>query len=286
MIRIAVLALLLLVVWGCEGYERAGHHAGPNAAYAAAQPDSFPTVTRRLSADARTDWQVAPLPDGRHLVVTDWWETGDLGVRDIATGEFRRLTNNTAPYQPGFGTSPQVSPDGLQVVYTWIPSDNSGYQLQVVTVAGGDPRVIHQTTANLWIYPQDWSRDGRTILAMRRQEDGTTQIVLVPLEGGPVRAIKTLDWRVPRRMNLSPDGQFILYDFPTRADSNEYRDLFLIDLVTGRETRLVQHTADDRLLGWTPDGRHVLFLSDRGGAPGAWLIAVENGRPTGEPVPH
>jgi Tol biopolymer transport system component len=50
-----------------------------------------------------------------------------------------------------------------------------------------------------------------------------------------------------------------------------------------REIRLIEHPADDQLLGWTPDGNHILFASDRSGTMSAWMIRVADGKPQGSP---
>jgi Tol biopolymer transport system component len=52
---------------------------------------------------------------------------------------------------------------------------------------------------------------------------------------------------------------------------------------TGDEWVLEETPAFDGLLGWAPDGNHILFQSDRGGTPGAWLLPVANGKATGSP---
>ena len=43
------------------------------------------------------------------------------------------------------------------------------------------------------------------------------------------------------------------------------------------------HAADDRLLDWTPDGRHILFVSDRMGPWSIWLVPVARGQGQGVP---
>jgi Tol biopolymer transport system component len=50
-----------------------------------------------------------------------------------------------------------------------------------------------------------------------------------------------------------------------------------------REIPLVKHPADDNLLGWTPDGKKVLFSSDRTGTMSAWAIQIADGEPQGVP---
>jgi Tol biopolymer transport system component len=49
------------------------------------------------------------------------------------------------------------------------------------------------------------------------------------------------------------------------------------------EAPLVTHPASDKLLGWTPDGQHVFFTSDRNGTWDGWLLRVEDGKPRGLP---
>jgi Tol biopolymer transport system component len=75
----------------------------------------------------------------------------------------------------------------------------------------------------------------------------------------------------------------VLYDHPPSDDTNN-RDIYLMDLAGQRETRLVSGPGNDFIMGWSPHGGHVLFGSDRSGTPGAWLLAVANGKAQGDPV--
>ena len=43
------------------------------------------------------------------------------------------------------------------------------------------------------------------------------------------------------------------------------------------------HPAADKLLGWTPDGQHIFFTSDRNGTWDGWLLRVADGKPIGLP---
>ncbi|MGH2620990.1 MAG: TolB family protein, partial [Anaerolineales bacterium] len=108
------------------------------------------------------------------------------------------------------------------------------------------------------------------------------QIAVVSVADGSVRVLKTLDWGFPGKVWFSPDGRYIAYDYPPRQDSDN-RDVFLLSAQGGREVPLVEHPADDLLLGWTPDGNHLLFASDRSGSMSAWMIRVQDGKPQGSP---
>lgn len=81
------------------------------------------------------------------------------------------------------------------------------------------------------------------------------------------------------KMKFSPDGRFVAYDLTPHGGS--HRDIFAIPAEGGSEVPLVQHQANDILLDWTPDGRGVLFASDRSGHWDLWVMQVFDGKPRG-----
>ena len=247
---------------------------------ATADTDASGVVVRQVWAPAE-DIQGAPSPDGRYLCFTDW-ETGDLAVRELATAENRRLTNKGTWYESyEFAQHSIFSPDGKQVAYSWYNKDDFA-DLRIVGLNGSEARILYGNEELEYVQPYDWSPDGEQILAFFPRKDGTSQIVLVSVADGSVSALKTLEWGGLHRMRFSPDGRYIVYDFPPRDDSRE-RDIFLLAVDGSREIALVQDPADDLLLGWVPDGRWVLFTSDRTGTKDAWVIQVAEGEPQQSP---
>ncbi|MEE9234377.1 MAG: hypothetical protein V3U28_02930 [Candidatus Acidoferrales bacterium] len=223
----------------------------------------------------------APSPDGRYLSFVNW-VTGDLAVRDVQTGENRNLTDEgTWEGADRFAYYSTWSPDGQQLAYTWWNEDI--YELRIVGVDGGRPRVLYRNEEVVWIRVHGWSQDGKQILALLRQKDRTNQIALVAVEEGSVQVVKTLDWRYPLIMSLSPDGRTIAYDLVPDKDANisAVRDIYLLASDGSHEAVLVRHPANDYGPVWTPDGRRVVFASDRTGSTGAWIIEVEDGKPKG-----
>ena len=132
-----------------------------------------------------------------------------------------------------------------------------------------------------YLQPAAWSPDGNHILATFARKDRTNQIVLVSVADGSVRVLKTLDWRWPE-MSFSPDGRTIAYAFPPQEDSPNH-DIFLLATDGSREIPLVEHPANDIFPVWAPDGKRIVFASDRTGSMGAWVIQVANGKPQGSP---
>jgi Tol biopolymer transport system component len=83
------------------------------------------------------------------------------------------------------------------------------------------------------------------------------------------------------KVDVSPDGHYIAYSYAEQKSSNP--DIFIYDLQQNREAPLVRHSAGDKLLGWTPDGQHIFFTSDRNGTWDGWLQRVVDGKPVGLP---
>jgi len=231
-------------------------------------------VTRRVWAGPDIDTEGSVSPDGRYLSYVDW-TTGDLALRDLATGKMRHLTN--AAESGGNAFFSAISPDGKQVAYEWY-KDGSG-DLRLVGVDGSASRILEGGAI-----PTDWSPDGKYVLGavLRIGTQFPSQIALTSVADGSVRVLKKFEWSYPGKMKFSPDGRYIAYDYPPRQDSDN-RDIFLLAADGSREIPLVEHPAEDELLGWTPDGNHVLFASDRSGSMSAWILPVADGKPQGPP---
>ena len=134
------------------------------------------------------------------------------------------------------------------------------------------------------ITPMDISPDGSLIAVTLVRKDRSKQIGLVTGGSGSLRVLKSVDWRGPTRMFFSPNGRDLAYDLPANDTSNQ-RDVFVLALDGSREVAVVPHPANDAVMGWSPDGKHLLFASDRrGGAMGLWVQAIEGHSPRGTPA--
>lgn len=254
-------------------------------ARAAGQAPGSGLVLRQVWAGPDVSLNSTPSPDGRFLTFVDR-QSGDLAIRELATGKSRRLTNRGSWTVPEMALLSAVSPDSQQVAYTWYrynkDSKSDEWELRLVGVDGSGDRLLLRDPQADYLEPRDWSPDGRAILTILSKEDSTHRMALVSVADGSVRVLKRLDWRWPRKPTLSPDGQYLAYDFPPKEGAPE-RDIFLLATESELETPLVQHAADDMPLGWTPDGKRLLFASDRTGTMDCWSLEVVDGRPQGSP---
>jgi len=247
---------------------------------------SFPALsTRRLEQfDA-----LALSTDGRFIAFTDP-VSGDLAVRDVASGERRLLTHESAKWTNGFawGGAP-FSPDGRRIAYTWDRSGNEGGALELrvtATDGSGKPRVIYRCNdAVTWLIPAAWTLDGRAIVAAMLRRGGEaleTSIATIDVDGGNVRELVRADggWSLGNPA-VSPDGAYVAYSRP-QAPGSTQRDIVVRSMVNGRERPLAAHGADDDQPAWSPDGGSLLFVSNRGGTADLWRQRVEKGGPAGE----
>ena len=255
-----------------------------------AGPDETSFKLRQVWAGPGVDTCGAVSPDGRYLSFIDWG-TGDLAIRELATGANRRLTDKGSWAQsPEFALFSRWSADGQYIVYQWYTKDET-YELRIVDIKNSRSRTLLQSQGkNVYVHPFDWSPNGKSVLAgVYRMIDGSVQGVfqlsLISVDDGSVNVLKTqqgIDPAVPKVWGFafSPDGKYIAYD--VMQEEKAY-DIFLIPTDGGAEVPLIDHPAVDQGIDWTPDGQGLLFTSDRTGTQDVWLIRVAGGKPQGDP---
>ena len=217
----------------------------------------------------------APSRDGAYLSFRTNGE--DLAIRDLITGQIRQLTKHQSPQQSAYQSIP--SPDGKQIAYCWYNDGRN--EVRVVGADGAEPRVLY-SDAEVDAFPSDWSKDGESILTVLARKERTYQIALVSLRDASVRLLNDCANRWVTRPRFSPDGRYIAYALQRGPKSGE-NDIFVLASDGGREIPLVEHPANDIYPDWTPDGKKILFFSNRTGTTGAWWIGVADGRPQGAP---
>ena len=218
-------------------------------------------------------------PDGRYFSFVDW-STGNLLLHDFKTGQDRRLTTSGARGQ--YAEESVISHDGMQIAYAWF--NNDGYDIRLLDLSGKTPpRVLfanHQEDP--WVFPYDWSPDGKWVAVQIRRADGTGQLALISILDGTRRVLESSDWRRASAMAFSADGKYLAYDIA--ADTvPEQHDIYLLATDAHQKNAAVVNPANDTVIGWTPDGSRLLFASDRSGSNGIWSLSVADGKSNGEP---
>jgi Tol biopolymer transport system component len=221
------------------------------------------------------------------MVFTDLKSTGlksaALSIRDMSDGKVTPLVKITEA--EGVPVSPVFSPDLRQVAY--MSTNFVTSQLRVMpNEPGGKSRVLVDNPEYQFCAPAAWFPDGKSVLAILDKRDSTPQIARVTVADGGVTVLKSLPGldavsvlEGGRFPHLSPDGRLIAYSAAT--DSKD-RHIYILAADGSNETEIVKTAGSNENPVWTPDGKHILFKSDRSGTFDLWSIPIQNGKATGD----
>jgi beta-lactamase regulating signal transducer with metallopeptidase domain/Tol biopolymer transport system component len=258
-------------------------------------PKSEPTISlRRVETGPISDFSGPPSLDGRYICDYDERDIGSpmtswhLVIRDLVSGDVRQLVEVSR----GGNSNPIISPESDYVAYL-----DQG-ELKLINTDGTEHSVIYSFQEDERFNIRTWTPDGKQILGVFFKGDDNAvvmQLVGFSIEDNSKQVIHTFDtslnsWR--GRMKISPDGRYIAYDREQKQGSDA-RDIHIFDIAHNRTECVVQHAANDKLLGWTPDNNYIFFASDRKkGLSGyfaisatcnAYLLRVAKGQKQGEP---
>ena len=218
-------------------------------------------------------------PDGKFYSTIDW-DTGNLVVKDLEAEKVTPLTDTDWFKRPGgFAEFPAWSPDGQRIAYGWFPERPKGSaELRLVSPAGGPPQVLYRFKEKESFFPQDWSPDGKLIVGELLRADRKISLTTISTSGAR-EDLRVLDRSViSGSVRLSPEGRWLAYD----ASADGKQSLFLLAMGTKTETRLSDFPAEDRFPTWSPDGRFLLFVSNRTGRWDLWAMPMRDGQSAGE----
>jgi beta-lactamase regulating signal transducer with metallopeptidase domain/Tol biopolymer transport system component len=284
--RWSPLAVILIIAIGCMSIpDASSRKAAETSAIASYESQRQSHVTmHRMQMDSDAVYG-STSPDGRYLCGWDAWRVREeIVIREVATGEERTIKPTKETPEDGYPQDPIMSPDNKTIAYYVERPQNEVNDVFISTnvcligADGSGKRVLYRSGApRPALIPVQWFPDCRHLLALGWSTPKDLDMVSISVEDSSVQVIKKLTcslWNTTVR--LSPDGKYVAYELPSKADPAK-NDIFAIEISSQRETLLVGHAADDRLLDWTPDGRYILFISDRLGQWSTWLLPVAQG---------
>jgi dipeptidyl aminopeptidase/acylaminoacyl peptidase/uncharacterized protein (UPF0147 family) len=229
--------------------------------------------------------------DGRFHGVMDWRgdKKGDVIVHDLVTGESKTLyrATCTTPLSngrcKGSTSAAMVSPDGRQVAYALFADE--AFELRVTPNETGGKSGLVLSKPGVDIYPLDWTPSGQAVLVLTREVQGgpdrTQQIGLVSVQDGTFKPVKSFKQATTILMGrMSPDGRYAAYSSRKTAEDAQ------VHVVATDGSAEVELTTTGNNLSpiWSPDGKHLLFVSNRSGTYGLWAAGMKEGRPEGIPI--
>lgn len=199
-----------------------------------------------------------------------------IALCNLADGTIHALRMPAAPHERSPVARARLSADGNWLAYQWQEGTDAARVVTVNLIAVDGTRHHELYRTPEFIDIQQWTSDDQALIV--RTGGGERQrVLLIPARGGPPRELMHLNGIVTSA-DLSPDGGLMLV---TRM-AGEQRDFGVIDTATGTELWTMAEPTDDFGAMWTPDGRGVVFLSDRTGCESVAFLPTDGGRPAGE----
>jgi TolB protein len=196
-----------------------------------------------------------PAPDGTELVIESN-RTGKQQLYAISSDGklLRRITSDNA-----LDDTPTWSRDGHWIAYVAIRGKLSW--IAIVAAGGGAARQIAGGDGLDYLHPT-WSVDDRWIMynVNSRREPQTYELWAMRPDGSRRHAVTHTDYSETTYGSWSPDGLHMVY----RRKFPPYRSQIFIADADGKHPRNISNDdAYDGWPSWSPDGRAIVFASNR-----------------------
>ena len=249
----------------------------------------FLSVEDVLDLRVVSDVQLAPGGDRVAFVLADGFKPHDepaqsrVWLVDVANGCARPFTAG-----PRSDREPRWAPDGGQLAFTSDRIEKGKHQLFVIDVAAGEARRVVETPTK--VSQPAWSPDGRSIAFIatepptdaekKRKDDHDDadvadaapkfdRLYVSDVAASTFRQVTDGPHHV-WEYDWSPDGsRFVLLTAPRPTDDGWFdSELSIVSAGGGEPQRLVRTGKQFAVPRWSPDGRHVAFISCTWSDPG------------------
>jgi eukaryotic-like serine/threonine-protein kinase len=264
-LRVLLIAALLIGLTALAGYMM---RTKRNVAVTSPSPSIQSSEQHLISTFSGSHRAASFSPDGRMIAFIDAGNgaSPQVWVKDLTEGEPKQITSGEDS-----ADRPRWSPRNDQIVYTRRSLGTNS--IWAVPPAGGASHKVIEGGRN-----PNWSWDGAQLIFERGYDIWTANA-----DGGDQRKVEgvppTDHLSADRMPAFSPDGALIAFFQKSKGPHGDY---WVVPSASGQARRL---TSDDSFGGapaWTPDGRFIVFPSQRAGSLTLWKVPAVGGEP--EPI--
>ena len=280
--RVAVLIVCVVSAIGIGAFVRSGLlrsvQSGSQPKSSSGEPNvrssnlSFSILTS-APGDARSP---SFSPDARQIAFV--WN----GVEGRHYDIYVQLVGGDTPLQlthhksgDGVPGPPQWSPDGREIAFARCNSDRDG--VYIVPALGGAERRLTDSRCWDWVAGRPiWTPDSKAMVTLDQCAPGGPRgVVLFSFATGERRCLAAgSPGDFASDDALSPDGRTVAFFHETEGGDG---DIYAVPLSGKGPRRLASTGTYVWNLMWTPDGKYIVFYSDRGNMVHAWRMPVAGG---------
>ncbi|MCC6803086.1 MAG: PD40 domain-containing protein [Anaerolineae bacterium] len=224
---------------------------------------------------AQLDSTLTPTPfgggHGQIAFVSNRDKFDDIYVMDTDGSHVQRITNSSDS-----DWSPSWSPDGKQIAFS---SQRGAWHIYTMNANGSTQQQLTLPDNLFWAPAQfdtfpDWSPDGEFVLFQSNRHDGEN-IYVINVKKGTIRQL-TFGFERKLTPAWSPNQRYFAYPVLQNSTSDLVMDIYVQALdPTAAPFNLTNHPAWYGSPDWSPDGKQIIFASDRDGNSEIYIVNVD-----------
>ncbi|HKW19359.1 MAG TPA: Tol-Pal system beta propeller repeat protein TolB [Terriglobales bacterium] len=203
-------------------------------------------------------------PDGSRLAFSAF--TGSGWEIRMFSFDLNRLVS--FPRYAGTNLSPAWAPDGTKLA---ISSSRSGDpELYIVDQSGANLRRI--TNSKGPDVSPTWNRKTGSQIAWVSGRTGLPQVYVMGSDGTNVQQLTDQGYAVSPAW--SPNGTIVAFSWMRHYGPGApgAQDIYIMDIVSKQWVQLTHDGGRNDFPSWSPDGRHIVFQSNRSGSLQIWTM--------------
>jgi TolB protein len=209
-------------------------------------------------------------PDGSRIAFSALTKTGwEIMMYSV---ELNRMVS--FPHMGGTNLSPAWSADGTKLAFS---SSRGGQpEIYVADASGGNLR--RMTTAKGPDVSPVWNRKTNAQIAFVSGRTGLPQIYTMEADGTNQQRMTDQGYAVSP--NWAPNGQFLILAWVRKYGPGEpgASDIYLMDIASKQWVQLTHDGGRNDFPSWSPDGRHIVFQSNRSGNLQIWSMLADGSK--------